>query len=427
MPNDNPLGPPLPEVNPTSSIPEIPPAGPPPPPEDPAIRCGDPCDDMTPEELEMVAATYTAVDATTAAATAAEAAGAQKELEAAARQASKEATAAATGPSGSGTGAQGGLQGADKKLDRKENPPGQDETNGIHNTTKKENVPKFNNLFTAEKVIKKGNSWIVMGRDRPADPSSGYGGSGDSRASAIDICVGRNGFAAKIDPKQHVDNNFGSFTDTSKPGDAARIYLSQRADIDDYFGLCDGNGRAELRSAIAIKADDVRIIARRGIKIITGHVKQRDSLNNRNNMIFGIDLIAGNIDVESEGISPFSKSKPYIQPLVKGDNLVIALNKMNDAIFDLNSLVNSILLQQMQFVTAVTNSSMAIVGSGGGVSGAVNCTMPGVIAIGNKVTPQLNQLNQDVIMQRNKLKSIGFDHLISSGAEYVCSKYNRTN
>lgn len=306
--------------------------------------------------------------------------------------------------------------------DRKENNAGAD-INGTHNTAKKEPVPRYNNLFTDEKVFKKGNSWIVMGRDRPGDPTSGYGGAGDSRSSAIDICVGRNGFMDKIDKSSKVDPNFGSFTDASKPGDAARIYISQRADIDDYFGLCTGNGRAEMRSAIGIKADDVRIMARRGVKIVTGGVKQYDSLNNRNNMIYGIDLIAGNIDVESGGTPGQSATKKYIQPLVKGDNLTEALNKITDAIFDLNSLVNSILLEQMQFNLAV--SSGPIQGQAGPIP--VVSTMPLAISTGQKVNNMLQSLNMDVILQRNKLKSLKFDFLTSSGADYICSKYNRTN
>ncbi len=35
------------------------------------------------------------------------------------------------------------------------------------------------------------NSWIVLGRDRPADITSGYGGLGNTGAASVDIVVGR--------------------------------------------------------------------------------------------------------------------------------------------------------------------------------------------------------------------------------------------
>ena len=66
------------------------------------------------------------------------------------------------------------------------------------------------------------------------------------------------------------DKNFGSLNRDVSPGDAARIYISQRADIDDYFDICDGFvGRSYSDSAIAMKADSIRVLARKGIKLVT--------------------------------------------------------------------------------------------------------------------------------------------------------------
>ena len=75
-----------------------------------------------------------------------------------------------------------------------------------------------------EKVINRGNSWIVLGRDRPASRASGYGGQGHTQASSIDIVVGRNpNSAVSVDP------SFSS--------DAARIYISQKTDLDINLGI----------------------------------------------------------------------------------------------------------------------------------------------------------------------------------------------
>ena len=128
-----------------------------------------------------------------------------------------------------------------------------------------------------EKVIDHGNSWIVLGRDRPASRASGYGGQGHTQASSIDIVVGRNPTSTVP-----VDPSFSS--------DAARIYISQKSDIDEYFGIAEGRGNAKTKSAIAIKADALRFISREGIKLVTGTDKKNsqgiDIASAQTNMVF---------------------------------------------------------------------------------------------------------------------------------------------
>ena len=110
----------------------------------------------------------------------------------------------------------------------------------------------------------KNNAYIVFGRDRNTrEGFSGYGGKGCTGAGMIDIVVGRGG--PKPTHLQIVGPNF--FTD------AARIYVAQRTDVDKNFNLPldEKNGivRSENRSAIALKADAIRIIGREGIRLIT--------------------------------------------------------------------------------------------------------------------------------------------------------------
>ena len=148
------------------------------------------------------------------------------------------------------------------------------------------------------------DAWIVIGKDRPGNRSSGY--SSDFGAGAIDLVVGRQQMA-NATSTHHCDPNFKT--------DAARIYISQKTDIDENFNLCDGkDGKPLSRSGIGIKADAVRVIGREGIKLIT----TSDSFNSKGAKIkswAGIDLIAGNDDSD-------------LQPLVKGDNLVKALESL---------------------------------------------------------------------------------------------------
>ena len=94
-------------------------------------------------------------------------------------------------------------------------------------------------------------------------------------ASSIDLVVGRGSshkpFGKKFGspPAKNVMVNPNFFTD------AARIYISQKADIDEYFGLCDTKYAPTKRSKAQIsnwnvKADCVRIIGRNNVKIVTG-------------------------------------------------------------------------------------------------------------------------------------------------------------
>ena len=59
---------------------------------------------------------------------------------------------------------------------------------GFGGTKKVESIPEFIQA-DCEKVIRgENNSWIVLGRDRPAGVFSGHGGGGSSHAASIDLC-----------------------------------------------------------------------------------------------------------------------------------------------------------------------------------------------------------------------------------------------
>ena len=174
------------------------------------------------------------------------------------------------------------------------------------------------------------NSWIVMTRDRWASTKSGYGGQGRNDCSAIDIVTGR--MAWDPDPCTVSDPNFKS--------DAARIYISQMADVDRYFNL-DVNDRlynlaigkdnpghggvanSHARSCVGIKADAVRLIGREGIKLVT-RTEGKNSLKQRIENIPGIELIAGN-------------DAGKLQPITKADDASLCFQEMADLVMDLGA------------------------------------------------------------------------------------------
>ena len=130
------------------------------------------------------------------------------------------------------------------------------------------------NFIEAENAIsihtKNKKAGIVFGSDRPHTLEGGLGGKGASDANTIDIVAGRGASCKDVEKKAGVNPNFAC--------DAARIYISQKTEIDLHFGLASGMigtmvemGTARPPgSAIAVKADDTRIIGRNGVKIVTG-------------------------------------------------------------------------------------------------------------------------------------------------------------
>lgn len=186
---------------------------------------------------------------------------------------------------------------------------------GFNNTHIPEFIPEFKQS-QVEKTINNNNSFIVLGKDRPANFSSGYGGKGHTQASAIDIVVGRYSsiqYGADVLPSSRTSEI--QSVDPSFTYDAARIYISQKSDIDEYFGLSAGKvGNSKGKSAIALKADGIRIIGREGVKIVSSGTDKNNSQGGDSTATVGVDLIAGNV-IDAE-----------LEPMVLGNKLVAFLN-----------------------------------------------------------------------------------------------------
>ena len=254
------------------------------------------------------------------------------------------------------------------------------------------------------KVISKYDSYITLGADAPNGPGSGYSAFG-ARCSAIDIVTGRlsSVVEASTNPDIYVLDNFDL--------DAARIYVSQRTDVDQNFGLKGGNvGDSIGRSAIAAKADAVRIIGREGIKLVTSGYGDYNSQGGKISTTYGIDLIAGNDDTD-------------LQPIPKGDTLVKFLEDIMKLISNLYGQIASISQAQAEFANSLALHTHSSTAPGSPTSPSIELTPAAIKA--SKVMLNdglLESMNQNLNAALREL-----DYLYTLGSEYINSDFNRTN
>lgn len=272
--------------------------------------------------------------------------------------------------------------------------------NGIFCSELAEPIPNFVKADCEIEIKGKNNNYIVMGRDRDGSRNSGYGGKGDTQASMIDMVVGRMASS----PMDEV------FVDPDFEIDSARIYISQKADIDDYFGLATGSGNAKTKSAIAMKADALRFVSREGIKIVTG----TDSNNSQGADIssdkFGVDIIANNADSD-------------LQPMVKGNNLAEALKKLTNHVAKLNGIVEGLLMEQDKLNKEIKDHWHVSTSAGlrTSVSPTLQLTAPITIA------RHFSKTKTSLRTNRTNLENFQKNYLSSSGKGYINSRYNKVN
>ena len=181
-------------------------------------------------------------------------------------------------------------------------------------------------------LVSKNNSQIRLGRDRPGGPETGKGAQPKGECGAIDLFCGAG-------PKDGVEA-LKSYVNPNFPHDAARVYISQRCDIDDYFKIQTTEkeiyGVARNRAAVGIKSDHVRLFATSHMKLVTG---RPDAAGNVTNGLGGrvdgggrIEFITGN-NVENR-----SGGQAALQPVPLGDNLENLLIEILDVIQSLTTL-----------------------------------------------------------------------------------------
>jgi len=276
---------------------------------------------------------------------------------------------------------------------------------GVAGDPLQEGVPQLVPTYTEKEIAGNNNTSIILGRDRRSTRYTGYGGAGHTQAGAIDIVVGRGSWKARSCEKDQL-----AWVNPDFEKDAARIYISQKSDVDKYFQIAQGSiGDSEARSSITVKADALRLVGREGIKLVT-KTDAKNSQGGDVNSVLGIDIIAGNDDSD-------------LQPLAKGDNLVEALNKIITHIDKLNGIVDSILMAQNRMNLALTTHFHF-----SPFFALPTTPSPPVVAAG--VSTMMDHLingKRSLITHKMNLQNCRQTYLSVSGGKYINSRFNNVN
>lgn len=272
--------------------------------------------------------------------------------------------------------------------------------NGVFCSEIVEPIPKFVQADCETMYKGKNNNYIIMGRDRVSSRNSGYGGKGDTQASMIDMVVGR--MASSPSDQVFVDPDFET--------DSARIYISQKANIDDYFGLAEGSGNASTKSAIALKADALRFVSREGIKLVTGTDKKNSQGIDISAAKFGVDIIANN-------------TTSGLQPMVKGDNMVEAMKRLTKHVAKLNGIVEGLLTEQDKLNKEIKDHWHISAAAGLRTSTSPTLELTAPITIHRHFSKTKVSLRTN----RTNLENFEKNYLSQGGKGYINSRYNKVN
>lgn len=278
-------------------------------------------------------------------------------------------------------------------------------------------LPSLEKTETETIISGLSNTHIVFGNDRHAGIASGNGGKGSSGAGSIDIIAGLMG-SFPVDKVANIKIECPK----SFKNDKARIYLSEKCDLDSYFSIPKISTKVTSRSTvklennentsgIGIKADHVRIIARENIKLVTNH----GGINSKNikGPKDGIHLIAG------YDILPHDK-KYALEPMVLGNRLVAFLEDLVNNIQNVQSNINSFMNYQIsinnQMLTHKHISNAPALATSVIIGDEI---LKNIIEIMTKSVPDSinNTINNNLIKQ----------YLQSSSSRYINSMWHKLN
>jgi len=263
-----------------------------------------------------------------------------------------------------------------------------------------EKFPRFDKAPCEHVYRGSHNAEIVLGRDRHESWASGAGGKGMLQTGMIDLVAGRGQLVMAANQKSNAENPLEGveLVGPMFHADAARVYITQKSeDIDKYFGLKPSRGPSpEMKSAIATKADHIRVIGREKVKIYCGQgtfegfepgIGETNSLGQRlSNQV--IELQVGSLESH---------------PMVLGNKLVKYLKKQQE----LNRKVYAQLLEiNTQLMTV--NSALSVLTGGASLPFLKDNIQNIAEALAlnlNSIIDSLNYLDNDLIPGKEHILS----------------------
>ncbi len=194
------------------------------------------------------------------------------------------------------------------------------------------------------------------------------------------------------------------------------------SDITDNRGIVAGKiGASIAQSAAVLKADATRIVARSGgIKLVTG----TDPLNSIGATMVstpGIELNAGNDD-KSRKVVGIEKEIESLQPIPKGDNLVLFLDDLAEKVDKLSSILDDFMKSQKNYNNLLSAHVHITTIPGAPTTPSIELLV-GTPLIGIVNTAFVKVPN---MLNRFNLSSAKINYLKNIGPVNINSRYNRT-
>jgi hypothetical protein len=228
--------------------------------------------------------------------------------------------------------------------------PELDEENLHINENVYEEQPLIKRTNNSVIVENRHNAGIVLGRDYH------YGPKNDTNVGSIDIAVGRIGNTDNAEPENYYPDGCGTrstLDELSAIADSARIYLSQKTNVDKMFGFNGAEAKtSNNRSAVGIKADAVRVISRdpaAGINLIV----RPDSVGMR----AGKNSLGGKTSGPKGGVSLYGTGEEPLDHMVKSKPLAESLAQLANYIQKLEVMVWDFVSYQKAFNRVVAQAT----------------------------------------------------------------------
>jgi|688.fasta_scaffold394428_2 hypothetical protein len=207
--------------------------------------------------------------------------------------------------------------------------------------------------------------------------------------------------------------------------DSAVLQICEQTNVDANFGARIVDQKAENRSAIALKADEVRLFSRGTVKIITG-IDQRDTPLPPNSRIAppsqqnadfsGIHLIANN-SAETVG---------ELHPIVLGRNLEEFLNKILDEINKIHSVIQKLTDLQSVINDSVREHTHLSDFTAKELLRGTDPALVTPIVLNNSEIKKLINIDNSTLRVPN-IENLRKTYLSSNQNTYINSIYNKTN